>query len=115
MIRVPEYTDGCFDLYRVEEDTTKDFPVEKLVKQNMSICYRELSVFDRIKYEFEQGNKEITMKIAIPQYKGIDSKCVCMIEGNFHVIYNAVHVKSKDGYPETELTLIRPDKELSIS
>ena len=52
------------------------------------------------------------MKIRIPQYKGIDSMCACEIDGNIHQVYNATHVRDKMGFQETELTLIRPDKEL---
>lgn len=114
MKRVPEYTDGYFELCKIEEDTTNDFPVDIVEKTNMQIWFRELSVFDRIKYEFKQANKEITMKLRIPRYKEIDSKCACIIDGKIHLVYNASHVISKEGFPETELTLIRPDKEISI-
>lgn len=115
MIRVPEYTDGCFELCKIEEDTTNDFPEETIKKTGLLIWYREISVFDRIKYEFEQSNKEITMKIRIPRYKGIDSTCACIIEGKTQLVYNAAHVESKEGFKETELTLIRPERELTIS
>ena len=80
----------------------------------MDIWYREISVFDRTKYEFEQGGKEVTMKICIPRFKGVDSRCVCLIDGRQHLVYNAAHVKDKYGFPETELTLIRPEREIEI-
>lgn len=113
MIELPEYTDGCLQLYSICEDTSQDFPKEILVKKSMgSIWYREISVFDRLRYEFEQSQKEITMKIRIPQYKGIDSRCACLIDGKQHLVYNATHVRDKNGFPETELTLIRPEREL---
>lgn len=110
MIELPEYTDGFFHLYRIENDTDQDYPVEILVDKDMDIWFREISVFDKTKYEFDQGGKEITMKIRIPQFKGINSKCVCRIEGEDHLVYNAAHVKDKNGFPETELTLIRPER-----
>lgn len=113
MIRVPEYTDGCFEMFRIVDDTTNDFPIKKLKETGMTIWFREISVFDRIKYEFEQGGKEITMKIRIPRFKEIDSQCACKIEGTTHLVYNAAHVESKEGFKETELTLIRPGKELN--
>lgn len=114
MIHPPTYEDGMFDLYRIKSGTSGDYPEETLENQNMSICYREISVFDRTRYEFDQGGIEITMKIRIPQYKQIDSKCVCMIDKVQHLVYNATHVKDKNGFPETELTLIRPGRELTI-
>lgn len=113
MTELPEYTDGCLQLYDISEDTTQDFPKENIVKRSMSpIWFREISVFDRLRYEFEQSQKEITMKIRIPQYKEIDSRCVCIINGKQHLVYNAAHVRDKNGFPETELTLIRPEREL---
>ena len=115
MIRMPEYTDGYFELCEISEVKENDYPVEIIKKTGMKIWYREISVFDRMRYEFEQGNKEITMKIRIPRYKGIDSKCVCLIDDVPHLVYNAAHIESKEGFQETELTLMRPDKELSVA
>ena len=66
------------------------------------------------KQELQIYLKEITAKIRIPQYKKIDSRCVCLIEGKQHLVYNAAHITSKEGFPETELTLIRPEREIEI-
>lgn len=115
MIEIPEYVDGCFRLFWIKNDTSKDYPEEYLEDTKMDIWFREISVFDKTKYEFEQGGKEVTMKLRIMQYKGIDSKCVCLIDGRQHLVYNATHVKDKYGFPETELTLIRPEGEWKIN
>lgn len=114
MIQPPEYTDGAFKLYRIKTDTSKDYPEKYLEDTKTEIWYREISVFDRVRYEFDQGGKEVTLKIRIPMFRGIDSQCVCVIGKNKHQVYNAAHVKDKNGFPETELTLIRPEKELEI-
>lgn len=114
MIQPPTYEDGVFELYRIKNDESADYPEEVLEDQHMRICYREISVFDRTRYEFDQGGIEITMKIRIPMYKAMDSKCVCAIAGDQHRVYNATHVRDKNGFPETELTLIRPEQELKI-
>lgn len=113
-MELPEYTDGRFRLYRKDTDESKDYPEEILIDQNMTIWYNEISVFDRLKYELGQGGIEITMKIRIPRYKAIDSKCVCVIDGAQHQVYNAAHMANKYGFLETELTLVRPDKEVRI-
>lgn len=114
MIEIPEYTDGRLGLYRIGEDNSEDYPKEILKDTELEIWFREISVFDRVKYELEQGGREVTMKIRIPRFKDVDSKCVCIIDGRQHLVYNAAHVKDKYGFPETELTLIRPEKELEI-
>lgn len=115
MIIPPEYTDGCFQLYRVGTDNSNDFPEKYLINADMEIWYREISVFDRVRTEFEQSGKEVTMKLRIPRYKGIDSECVCVIEDIQHQVQNAAHVVDKNGFPETELTLIKPERQLKIS
>lgn len=51
---------------------------------------------------------EVTLKLAIPQYKQINSKCVCIIGGEQHEIYNVAHITTKDGFRESELTLKTP-------
>lgn len=114
MINVPMYADGYFDLYRAEEDDSTDFPVEKLVNQKLRVNYREISVFDKLRYELSQGGKEVTLKVRIPQYKKIDSHCFCLIDGIYHEVYNAAHIVNKDGFPETELTLIAPEKNREV-
>ena len=111
---IPEYTSGYFKLYRIEQDDTNDYSVEKLKDTGYEIWFREISVFDKTRYQLEQGGKEVTMKIRIPQYKEIDSRCVCVIDGVQHLVYNATHVRDKEGNRETELTLISPGRELEI-
>lgn len=113
-MKIPEYTSGCFKLYRIGQNTTNDYPVEELTDTGYEIWYREVSVFDKTRYQLEQGGKEVTMKICIPQYKEIDSGCVCVIDDVQHLVYNAAHVMDKNGNKETELTLIRPGRELKI-
>ena len=112
MITPPEYTDGFFELYRTKTDNSNDFPELYLQSENMMIWYREISVFDRVRSEFEQNGKEVTMKLRIPKFKGIDSECVCVIDGMQHRVQNATHVTDKNGFPETELTLIKPERQL---
>lgn len=114
MMKIPEYTSGCLQFYKTKQDDSMDYPVEVLEDTGYEIWYREIAVFDKTKYQLEQGGKEITMKICIPQYKEIDSQSVCVIDGVQHLVYNAAHVTDKNGNRETELTLIRPGRELKI-
>ena len=114
---MPEYTDGVLELLRIEEDNSQDFPVEKVRSTGMHIWYRELSVFDTTRAKLSADGIEVTMKISIPQYKQVNSKCICVIDGAQHEIYNVAHVTTKDGFKETELTLKTPayDREPSAA
>lgn len=114
MINPPEYTDGVFDLYRIKTEKLGDYPVEHLESQNLKVWYAEISVYDRVRYELGQGGIEVTMKIRIPRFKEIDSKCVCMIDGRQHRVYNAAQIVDKNGFPQSELTLIKPEQEVEV-
>lgn len=114
IIEPPEYTDGVLELYRIETDECNDYPHDVLKNQNMKIWYKELSLYDHMKYEMNQANVEVTLKIRIPKYKKIDSKCICLIDGRQHKVYNATHIKDKNGFDETEITLVKPEKEVEI-
>lgn len=106
--KIPEYVDGRFELYKIVNEKTGDFNSPVIQNEKMTIWYREIAVFDRTRIELQQHDKEVTMKVRIPQYKGISSDNVCIIDGVQHKVFNAAHLISKEGYPETELTLINP-------
>lgn len=115
----PTYNDGCFELYdivSVADEDSPDFPVAMIQRRNISaIGYRELAIYDRTRLTFEQTDTELTKKIAIPRWDGIDSNCVCLIDGVQHKVYNCAQVISKQGYPETELTLISPETQYEVT
>lgn len=105
---MPEYTDGVLKLYQIEQDDTEDYPEEKIRDTGMHIWYRELSIYDTTRAKLSADSIEVTMKLSIPQYKKINSKYICMINGEQHEIYNVAHVTTKDGFKESELTLKTP-------
>lgn len=111
---MPEYTDGVLELYEVKEDNSEDYPVEKIKSTDMTIWYRELSVFDTTRARLSADSIEVTLKVAIPRYKKINSKDICMIDGIQHEIYNVAHTTTKDGFKETELTLKTPAYEREV-
>lgn len=74
---LPEYTDGVFELYRIENDESEDYPEEKLRDTGMRFWYRELAVYDTTRAKLSADSIEVTMKLAIPQYKKIDSTVLC--------------------------------------
>lgn len=115
-INMPEYVDGFIEVFRIKTDEENSYPEEYLEKTGVIIWYRELSVFDRTRYELSQANVEVTSKIRIPQYKDIDSHCVVIMNGKGaqQEVYNATHVSDKNGFRETEITLKKPDSNRKI-
>lgn len=111
MAVLPEYTDGCFELYDIV-----DREGERKIKARdiRPVWYRDIAVYDRTRITFEQADKEVTMKIRIPRWNGISSSCVCVIDGVQHKVYNKADVLSNQGYMETELTLINPTMDYEV-
>ena len=86
---LPEYTDGCFELYDIVDNDGERMITERGINP---IWYRDIGVYDRTRITFEQADKEVTMKIRIPKWDGISS-----------------------GYPETELTLVNPTMDYEVT
>lgn len=101
---LPTYNDGLFRLFEIRQ--TKDtYSEEYLHDTGYDIWFEELSISDRLKFEAEERNKEITYKLRIPQTKQINSLCVVKIGKEYHKVYNAYHFTNKDGFKQTDLTL----------
>lgn len=112
---MPAYTDGCFALYDIVDE--KEGDQERVIRERPGydeIWYRELAVYDRTRITFEQADMEISMKVCIPKWDGISSSCVCIIDDVQYKVYNKANVVSRQGYPETELTLIRPSMDYEV-
>ena len=109
----PAYVDGyfnLFDLVDVQDPDNPDAPIRKIRERSVGdIWFRDLAVYDRTRLVFEQAGKEVTHKLAIPRWDGIDTSCVCMIGNRQYKVYNAAPTETRDGYRETELTLITPE------
>ena len=81
------------------------------------IGYRELAVYDDRRALLQSAGREITMRIAIPQWRGNDAPSIrshVMIDGMMHDVWNVAQTATRDGFLETELTLCRPVNNLEI-
>ena len=79
---MPEYTDGVLELYEITNDESEDYPEERLKYTRLRIWYRELAVYDTTRAKLSADSVEVTYKLAIPQYKKINSKYICLSMGN---------------------------------
>lgn len=112
----PQYCDGCFELYDKTTVKNGDYPETRIKKRDIApIWFHELSVYDRTQLKFEQANKEITMKLAIPRWDGIDTNCVIVVNGKQHVVFNCAQVISRQGYRETEITCVSPEMNFEVA
>lgn len=102
---IPTYNDGKFKLYEIKQiDST--YPDEYIKEiSNKSMWFKELSISDKLRFEAEQREKTLTMKIRIPQTKEITSMNVLKIGKEYHKVYNAYHFTNNEGFKETDLTL----------
>ncbi len=102
--KLPIYIDGVFHLYKIA-NTDDLYPKQMLIDTHVDICFQELSVFDKLKYELSSVGAEITGKLRIPQYKDITSDCVLKIGNVYHRVYNAAHFTNNEGYRQTDITM----------
>lgn len=100
---IPTYLDGKFEIFEIKQ-TTGHYPIEYLVPLNKEMPFNELSITDRMRYEFEQRDKKITIKVRIPQTREIDAFKVCKFGNAYHKVFNAFHFTNKEGFKETDLT-----------
>lgn len=102
---LPTYNDGKFELFEIKQkDNT--YPEEYIKKiPNKSMWFKELSISDKLRFDAEQREKNLTIKIRIPETKEITSMNVLKIGEKYHKVYNAYHFINNEGYRETDLTL----------
>jgi len=101
---LPIYCDGQFSLYDIKQTADK-FPIESIKDTSKKMCFEELSVSDRLRFEADQRDMKITLKIRIPQTKEITSLNVLKIGQEYHKVFNAYHFTNKDGFKQTDITL----------
>ena len=58
--KIPTYLDGMFRLFEIKQ-TTDHFPIEYLKNTEKDVFFEELSISDRLRFEAEQREKELTM------------------------------------------------------
>lgn len=107
---MPEYIDGVFKLCKraTQTDPETKYKTEVLQDLHMSIYYRELAIFDRTKVELNSAGIDVQIKICIPEYRAIKSDCVLIINDEQYEVYNVAHITTKEGFKESEITLITP-------
>lgn len=105
---IPTYNSGGAHLFKINQ-TEGHFPEEYLEDCHKKVAFRLLSVTDRLRYEFEARQLNISLKINIPQILELTSLHVLKINESYHKIYNAYHYTDRYGFPQTDLTLIHYD------
>lgn len=116
---LPTYIDGCFRIFDIvdrRDENNPDFPIKCIKERDIGpVWFRQMSIFDRTRITFEQADIQLTMKIRIPRWDGISPMCVCLIDDKQLKVYNTTPVISKQGYPETEITLVNPPTEYEVT
>jgi len=102
--QIPIYLDGSFEVFTIKQ-TTDHFPIEFLKKENKEIWFEELSISDKLRFDSEQRERELSIKLRIPQTKELTSLNVLKVGNDFHKIFNVYHFKNKEGYGQSDLTL----------
>lgn len=109
----PAYIDGVmqiYDIVDVPDPDSPDAPIRKIKNRVIgNVPFRMISLYDRTRLTFEQAGIEINYKIAVPRWDGITSNCICVIDSEQYKVYNVTQTETRDGFEETEITLINPE------
>ena len=102
---IPNYKDGCFSIYEIANKNTT-FPEEYLkLISDKKFWFEEKSISDKLRFEAEAREVDLTFKIRIAQDKTITSKNVLKIGNEYHKVFNVYHFTNADGFKQSDITL----------
>lgn len=112
---LPAYNDGFFNFFRIKSNSNVVYPDEFLEDcENNTIYFTELSVSDSLKITSNDRRINISKKIRIYQNKNLNSNYVLKIKDEYYKIYNIYHFTNKDGFPESDITLVNYEREVKF-
>lgn len=112
---LPSYNDGFFLFYQIKSNDKVTYPDEFLVQsENNKIYFNELSITDSLKINANDRQINIIKKIRIFQNKNLNSNYVLKIDDKYYKIYNIYHYTDKNGFPESDITLINYEREIKF-
>lgn len=101
---LPTYNDGILEIFEIKQ-TNDTCPIDYIKRTGKKLYFEELSITDRLRFELEQRDKKITLKVRIPQTKELTSLYVVKIGGEYHKVFNSYHFTNSEGFKQTDLTL----------
>ena len=108
------YNSGFFYIYDIVESNDVAYSTFLKLRNSNKFWFDELSVSDRLRSQLESNNVDITLKIRIPQYRGLGSMCVLKLGEEYYKVYNAYHGLDKEGNKISDLTLTNWDGDINI-
>lgn len=111
---LPSYNDGFFYSFQIKSNSNVTYPDEFLVPKKHPIYFNELSVSDSLKISANDRKINIVKKIRIAQNKNLNSNFVLKINESYYKVYNIYHFTNKDGFLESDITLVNYEREIKI-
>lgn len=111
---LPAYNDGKAIVFIIVHNESVKYPDEFLKDIHQEVFFQELSVTDNLKIIASERKINIVKKIRISQNKNLSSINVLKIEDNYYSVYNSYDFINKNGFLQTDLTLIPYDKEIKF-
>lgn len=111
---LPAYNDGKAKVFKIVHNELVKYPDEYLEDTHQEVFFQELSVTDNLKIMASERKINIVKKIRISQNKELSSANVLKIEGDYFSIYNSYDFTNKNGFLQTDLTLVPYDKEIKF-
>lgn len=102
---LPQYLDGCLDVYSIVQSEDPRF-IESLKNEHLRLWFEERGITDRLRNELNSSKTTPERKVRIPQDRKIDNMTVVKIDDKYYRVYNAYHFINKDGFAQSDLTLL---------
>lgn len=112
--QIPTYLDGYFDLYQIVQNEDDVFPIDKAKLVVELVPFELLSISDRLRFEADQREVELTYKLRTHQDKSLNSLHLVRLNDEWHKVYNVYHFRNKEGYPQSDITLVKFEREVEI-
>lgn len=113
-IILPSYNDGFFNVYEIKSNDLVTYPDEFLIDLKKTVFFTEISVTDTQKISASDRKINIIKKIRISQNKFLNPNHVLKINEIYYKIFNTFHFTNQDGFPETDISLQKYDREIKI-
>ena len=102
---IPSFLSGTFDIFVISQ-TKDEYPIDYLIPLNKKCRYANLSISEKLRFEFESRKKNNVKKIRVQQIMQIDTYSVLYLEGKFYKVFNVFHSNDKNNIPISDITLV---------
>lgn len=102
--KIPKYLDGIAEIFEIRQ-TDGVYPEDYILNTKETIYFEQLSITEKMRYEFESRSNKVIDKIRVAQPNDLNPFNVLKIGDQFLKVFNNYKFTNVDGYKQSDLTL----------